>query len=144
MDDRKYFLISRSTERNDYMLFSFLLILASGVPVEEGGTLFIDSTLAITYLSNCLRMDKVYEDGVLQTAYFMIEMMGKLSDTAESDYTDIAIRIPCDPGEEIAAGDSLPLLDRYRVYTNGQILYFSSIQGIFIPYVDFLSERTEL
>ena len=120
------------------MVLPLLLILAAGLEGED--TLYIDHTHAITYLSDCLRLDEAYEDGVLETVRFRIEWMGELPDSTARDYTDIAMT---DPGETVS-DDSLPLLDRFRVYTDGRILYFSSIPGFFIPYEDFLRGRTEL
>ena len=123
------------------MVLPLLLILAAGVEGED--TLYIDHAHAITYLSDCLRLDEAYEVGVLETVWFRIEWMGELPDSTARDYTDIAIREQNVPGETVA-DDSLPLLDRFRVYTDGRILYFSTIPGFYIPYEDFLMGRTDL
>lgn len=125
------------------MVFALLLSLVSGVQAAEGETLYIDHTLALAYLSDCLQRDEAYEDGVLEAACFMIERLDELPDSTKMEYIDIAIRELFDPGMRVA-DDSLPLLDRFRVYTDGRILYFSSIPGFFIPYEDFLRGRTEL
>ena len=125
------------------MVFTLLLILAAGVQAEEEETLYIDRTMAIAYLSDCLLLDEAYEDGVLEVVCFMIEWMDELPDTAVRDYTDIAIRKLFDP-EVLTADDTMPLLDRFRIYTDGRILYFSSIPGFYIPYEDFLKGITDL
>ncbi len=125
------------------MVFALLLILAAGVHAEEAETLYIDHTHAITYLSDCLRFDEAYEDGILEAVCFMIEWMDELPDTAVRDYTDIAIRKLFDP-EVLTADDTMPLMDRFRVYTDGRILYFSAIPGFYIPYEDFLKGITDL
>ena len=125
------------------MVFALLLILAAGVQAEEAETLYIDHTMAIAYLSDCLEFDEAYEEGVLEAVCFMIEWMDELPDTAVRDYTDIAIRELFDP-EVLTADDTMPLMDRFRVYTDGRILYFSPIPGFYIPYDDFLKGRTDL
>ncbi len=125
------------------MVFALLLILAAGVQAEESETLYIDRTMAIAYLSDCLLLDEAYEDGVLEVVCFMIEWMDELPYTAVRGYTDIAIRKPFDP-EVLTADDTMPLLDRFRVYTDGRILYFSPIPGFYIPYEDFLKGTTDL
>ncbi len=125
------------------MVFALLLILVAGLQAEVGETLYIDHTLALAYLSDCLWIDEAYEDGVLEGVCFLIEWMDELPDTTARDYTDIAIRELNEPGVTVAY-DSLPLLDRFRVYTNGRILYFSPIPGFLIPYEDFLMGRTDL
>ncbi len=124
-------------------MLPLLLILVAGIQTEGEETLCIDRTLAITYLSDCLRSDEAYEVGVLETVCFMIEWMDDLPDSTVRDYTDIAIRELFDP-EVPVADDSMPLLDRFRVYTDGRILYFSPIPGFFIPYEDFLLGITDL
>ncbi len=134
-----YVLIRQVRCRN--MVLPLLLILVAGVEGED--TLYIDHAHAITYLSDCLRLDETYEVGVLEAACFMIEWMDELPDSTERDYTDIAIWELFDPGVP-ATDDSLPLLDRFRVYTDGRILYFSPIPGLLIPYEDFLRGRTDL
>ncbi|MCK5115509.1 MAG: hypothetical protein KAR44_02850 [Candidatus Aegiribacteria sp.] len=123
------------------MVLPLLLILVAGVEGED--TLYIDHAHAITYLSDCLRLDEAYEDGVLETVSFMIEWLDDLPDSTVRDYTDIAIRELFDPGEPVA-DDSLPLLDRFRVYKDGRILYSSPIQGFLIPYEDFLRGITNI
>lgn len=124
------------------MIFALVLILVAGVQAEAEETLYIDHTLAIAYLSDCLKFDEAYEDGVLEAVCFMIEWMDELPDSTVRDYTDIAIRELSDLG--MTDDDSLPLLDRFRVYTDGRILYFSQIPGFYIPYEDFLKGRTDL
>ena len=124
------------------MVLPLLLILIAGVETTCEETLYIDSTLAITYLSDCLRLDEAYEDGVLETVCFQIEWMGDPPDSTVRDYTDIAIRELLDLGVEV--DDSLPLLDRFRVYADGWILYYSPIPGFLIPYEDFLLGRTDI
>ena len=123
------------------MVFALLLILVAGGEAEK--TLCIDLTLAVDYLSDCLQRDEVYEDGVLEAVCFMIEWIDELPDSTARNYTDIAIRELFDLGVT-ADDDSLPLLDRFRIYTDGRILYFSPIPGFFIPYEDFLKGRTDL
>ncbi|MEN8208685.1 MAG: hypothetical protein ABFR50_05470 [Candidatus Fermentibacteria bacterium] len=123
------------------MMLFLILILTAGVVGED--TLYIDHNQAVIYLSDCLRVDEAYEDGVLESVCFTIEWMDELPDSTERDYTDITIRELFDPGVSIA-DDSMPLLDRFRVYTDGLILYFSSIPGFYIPYEDFLMGRTDL
>ncbi len=123
------------------MVFALFLILAAGGEAED--TLYIDRTLAVAYLSDCLQIDKAYEDGALETVCFMIEWMDELPDSTERDYTDIAIRELFDPGVPVA-DDLLPLPGRFRIYTDGRILYFSSIPGFLISYEDFLRGITDL
>ncbi len=130
-------------------MLPLLLILIAGVETEGGETLYIDNTLAITYLSDCLRIDEAYEDGVLETVSFLIEWVDELPDSTVRDYTDISLWELSDPGVPVAY-DSMPLLDRFRVYTDGRILYFSPIPGFFIPsspwnrFNDFNDRFTEL
>ncbi len=125
------------------MVLPLLLILIAGVETEGEETLYIDNNLAITYLSDCLRIDEAYEDGVLETVSFLIEWVDELPDSTVRDYTDISLWELSDPGVPVA-DDSMPLLDRFRVYTDGRILYFSPIPGFFIPYEDFLLGITDL
>ena len=125
------------------MVFSLLLILVWGVQAEEEETLYIDNAMALAYLSDCLLLDEAYEDGVLEAACFMIERMDHLPDSTTMDYTDIAIRELHALGVTVD-NDSLPLLDRFRIYTDGRILYYSRIPGFFIPYDDFLKGITDL
>ena len=127
--------------RGENIVYALLLILAAGVEAEE--TIYIDNTNAITYLSDCLRLYEAYEDGVLETVCFMIEWMGDPPDSTVRDYTDIAIRELLDLGVTVE-DDSLPLLDRFRVYTDGRILYYSPIPGFLIPYEDFLKGITDI
>jgi len=100
-----------------------LMILTVNVQAQVGGTLYIYRGQAIGYLSNCLTYDEAYKDGVLDTVYFMIEWL--------DDRPDSTI-------------DSLPLLGRFRVYTDGRILYSSPIFGFLVPYEDFLEGRTDI
>lgn len=124
-------------------MFALLMILAVNVQAQVEGTLYIYRSQAIGYLSNCLVHDEAYEDGVLDAVYFMIEWLDDLPDSMVRDYTDIALRkIPCP--EWTGTVDSLPLLDRFRIYTDGRILYYSPIPGFLIPYEDFLEGRTDL
>lgn len=125
------------------MVFALLLILAAGVQAEEAETLYIDHSMAIVYLSDCLGRDEAYEDGVLEVVCFMIEWMDELPYTAVRDYTDISIRELFDQ-QVLTADDTMPLMDRFRVYTDGRILYFSPIPGFYIPYEDFLKGITDL
>ena len=125
------------------MVLPLLLILIAGVETEGEETLYIDNNLAITYLSDCLRIDEAYEDGVLETVSFLIEWVDELPDSTVRDYTDISLWELSDTGVPVA-DDSMPLLDRFRVYTDGRILYFSPIPGFFIPYEDFLLGITDL
>ncbi len=119
------------------------MILAVNVQAEIGETLCIDRNLAIGYLSDCLLYDEAYEDGVLETAFFTIEWLDSLPDSVARDYTDIAIRELHDP---VGSGtfDSLHLIDRFRIYANGRILYSSPIFGYLVSYEDFLEGRADI
>jgi len=124
-------------------MFALFMILLVNVQAQVEGTLYIYRGQAIGYLSSCLVYDEAYEDGVLDTVYFMIEWLDDLPDSMVRDYADIALREIPYPGWT-GTIDSLPLLDRFRVYTNGRILYYSPIPGFLIPYEDFLEGRTDL
>jgi len=125
------------------MLLPILLILIMGVEAEDVETLYIDHTLAVSYLSDCLRIDEAYEEGILETVSFRIEWPDEPADSTVRDYTDITIWELSDSGVSVV-DDSTLLLDRFRVYTNGRILYFSPIPGFYIPYEDFLRGITEI
>jgi len=125
------------------IVFALLMILAVNVQAQVEGTLYIYRGQAIGYLSNCLTYDEAYEDGVLDAVYFMIEWLDDFPDSTIRDYTDIALREIPYPGWT-GTVDSLPLLDRFRVYADGRILYSSPIFGFLVPYEDFLEGRTDI
>ena len=68
------------------MVLPLLLSFVSGVHAAEGETLYIDHTLALAYLSDCLQRDEAYEDGVLEAACFMIERLDELHDSTTMEY----------------------------------------------------------
>ena len=125
------------------MLTALLMILAVNAQAQVGETLYISRELAIVYLSNCLLYDEAYEDGVLETAFFTVEWLDDLPDSTARDYTDITIRELHGP---VGSGtfDSLHLIDRFRVYSNGRILYISPIFGYLVPYEDFLEGKADI
>ena len=95
------------------------------------------------YLYRCLVEDEAYDLSVLETAVFTVEWLDGMPDCALRDYTDIAMRGPAGPGIVYDSG-ALPLIDRFRVYSDGRILYSSQLMGFLAPYEDFLRGRIDI
>ena len=99
---------------------------------------------AILYLLESLLADEAYEEpGFLETVVFTIENPDENPENEAREYFDIAMR-EYDVPDSVVDLRTLEVLDRFRVYTSGRILYWSTIPGMYIPYEDFLAGRTDL
>lgn len=127
------------------MLTALLVVvmLSSGQEMETDQTRFISRDLAIGFLCDMLIDYGPCDQGFEREITFHIEFTDGLPDSVPRDFTDIALwKAPeheglTEPGE----GE---LVDRFRVYTSGVILYWSELPGMYIQWEDYLEGRTEL
>jgi hypothetical protein len=97
----------------------------------------------IRYLYGTLRGYEVYDPDVLEGMILTVEWLDGMPDCVSRDYTDIAVRGPVAHGR-VHDSESLPLIDRFRVYWYGGIMYSDPVMGFLIPFEDFLEGRTDI
>jgi len=89
--------------------------------------------LLISTLSISGKCGSTFPEGVS----FSIAYLDNLSDDAFRDYYDIAIREVHRPGGQ-GDPDTAPVVDRFRVYDRGEIIWWQPVSGMFVPYEEFL------
>jgi hypothetical protein len=89
--------------------------------------------LLISTLSISGKCGSTFPEGIS----FSIAYLDNLPDDAFRDYYDIAIREVHRPGGH---GDpnTAPVVDRFRVYDRGEIIWWQPVSGMFVPYEEFL------
>ena len=123
-----------------------VLLLVMSLTMQCGGCPGGESYLttedaAIEYLIECLQADSVYEETFPEFMSFTIEQSGGWSEDGAIEFHDVTIRENHLPG---SGGDpnTAPVRDRFRVYLDGKILYYSPLPGMYISYGDFLEGRS--
>lgn len=116
-----------------------LLVLAA-VPADTPP----DGEAMVTYLIMVLEDSGVYEETFPDNVLLIVEEEDSSTcrDSFEH-YFDIALRenhTPETGGDPVTA----PVIDRFRVYRGGEILYFNPVAGMYVPYEDFLEGIMEL
>jgi len=88
---------------------------------------------AIDFLVGALQMSGAYGGGFPEGLSFGIEWMDGMPDDVYRDYYDIAVREvhpvggPGDPNVS-------PVVDRFRVYTRGEVIWWHPLYGEFVPF----------
>jgi hypothetical protein len=87
-------------------------------------------------------IDKLSEDGIYGSSFpeglsFGLAYMDNFPEDVYRDYYDIAIREVHGPG---GSGDpnTAPIVDRFRIYDRGEIIWFQPVIGMFVPYGEIL------
>jgi len=96
-----------------------------------------NSEEAIEYLMTALIWSGIYSSEDLEGFSFGVEWLGEQPEEGYRDYFDIAIREVHQPG---GPGDpnTAPIVDRFRVYTRGEVIWFRMPQGEFVPFEERL------
>jgi hypothetical protein len=92
---------------------------------------------AIEFLISALSVSGKCGSTFPEGVSFSIAYLDNLPDDAFRDYYDIAIREVHNPGGQ---GDpnTAPVVDRFRVYDRGEIIWWQPVYGMFVPYEEFL------
>ncbi len=117
------------------MLALFLMLAPD--PQPDAGTM-------VDYLRNALTAAAVYAEPFPENVMFMVEDEDSSTCSGSFDhFFDIAIR---EKHTAETGGDpnTAPVLDRFRVYIDGTILWWSPLPGMYISWEDFLSGVTGL
>lgn len=96
------------------------------------------------FLQERLEADSVYSETIGEGLLLFVEYEDSTTSTGEpGHYFRIAIRENHEIGGE---GDpnTCPVRDRFKVYTDGRIFWWSPLPGMYIPYCDFIEGVTEL
>ena len=93
---------------------------------------------ALDFLIDKLSEDGIYESSFPEGVSFGLAYMDNMPEDVYRDYYDIAIREVHRPG---GPGDpnTAPIVDRFRIYDRGEIIWFAPVIGMFVPYDDILS-----
>jgi len=92
---------------------------------------------ALDFLIDKLSEDDIYGSSFPEGLSFGIEHLDNSSEDVYRDYYDIAIREVHRPGGE---GDpnTAPIRGRFRIYDRGEIIWFTRVTGMFVPYAEIL------
>lgn len=95
-------------------------------------------------LVDSLQNNSMYPDPFPEDVLIMLE--GEDTSTcidSDDQYFDFAFRENHEPG---GSGDpnTCPVIDRFRVYRNGTIFWFSPLPGMYIPWEDYIAGITGL
>ncbi|MCD4707210.1 MAG: hypothetical protein K8S62_05670 [Candidatus Sabulitectum sp.] len=93
---------------------------------------------ALDFLLERLIEDSVYRSSFPEDLSFGLEYLDNFPEDVYRDYYDIAIREVHRPG---GPGDpnTAPIVDRFRIYHRGEIIWFKPAIGMFLPYEDILN-----
>lgn len=117
------------------MLALFLMLTPD--PPPDAGTI-------VNYLRNVLTQEAVYAEPFPENAMFIIEDEDSTTCSSSFDhFFDIAIR-ENHTAETGGDPNTAPVIDRFRVYIDGTILWWSPLPGMYIPFDDYLNGITEL
>ncbi len=117
------------------MLALFLMLAPD--PQPDAGTM-------VDYLADALVREAVYAEPFPENVMFIVEDEDSTTCSGSFDhFFDIAIR---ENHTAETGGDpaTAPVLDRFRVYIDGTILWWSPLPGMYIPWEDFLNGITGL
>ncbi len=91
----------------------------------------------VDYLVQCLQEDSMYSDPFPGDIMIILER-----EDSTDHYFDFALR----EDHEGGAGDpaTCPVIDRFRVYADGTILWFSPLPGMYISWEDYIAGITGL
>ncbi len=94
---------------------------------------------AIEYLMTALIWSGAYTSDAIEGFSFGVEWLDDLPEDGYRDYFDIAIREVHQPG---GSGDpnTAPVVDRFRVYSRGEVIWFRMPQGEFVPFEERLAD----
>ncbi len=96
------------------------------------------------YLLDCLQNNSMYPDPFPEDVLIFLE---DEDSTACGDslnhYFDITFRENHEIGG-VGDPNTAPVIDRFRVYRDGTILWFSPLPGMYIPWEDYIAGITEL
>ena len=111
------------------------------IPVEAHSSsipvIVHDEYEAIEFLISVLSFSGMYGGVFPEGVSFSIAYLDNLPDEAFRDYYDIAIRevhTPGGPGDPNTA----PIVDRFRIYERGEVIWWQPVFGMFVPYEEFL------
>ena len=92
---------------------------------------------ALDFLIETLSEDGIYESSFPEGLSFGLEYVDDFPEDVYRDYYDIAIREVHRPG---GPGDpnTAPIVDRFRIYDRGEIIWFEPLIGMFVPYEEIL------
>lgn len=103
-----------------------------------------DADTMVNYLENALVRASVYAEPFPDNAMFIVEYEDSTTCVGSFDhFFDIAIR-ENHTAETGGDPDAAPVLDRFRVYVDGTVLWWSPLPGMYIPWDDFVSGITDL
>lgn len=93
---------------------------------------------ALSFLIERLSEDNIYRAAFPEGVSFNREYMDNMPEDAYRDYYDIAIREVHEPG---GRGDpnTAPIIDRFRIYNRGEIIWWQPYMGIYMPYEEKLN-----
>ncbi len=92
---------------------------------------------ALDFLIDKLSEDRIYGSSFPEGFSFNLAYMDNFPEDVYRDYYDIAIREVHGPG---GPGDpnTAPIVDIFRIYDRGEIIWFQPVTGMFVPYDDIL------
>jgi len=118
------------------MMFLLCLLLSPDPPP--------DADTVTGYLITVLTDAMVYEEPFPEHVMFIVENEDSTTCSGSFDhYFDITLREVHTP-ETGGDPNTAPVIDRFRVYIDGPILWWSPLPGMYVPWEDFLRGRTDL
>ena len=104
----------------------------------------ISDVSPVDYLVVALQHDSMYADPFPGDILVFLESEDSTTSVESAEhYFDFVFRENHEPG---GAGDpdTAPVIDRFRVYTDGTIMWFSPLPGMYIPWEDYIAGLTGL
>jgi len=118
------------------MILALFFVLASDPPP--------DASTMVSYLRNVLAREAVYPEPFPENVMFIFEDEDSTTCTGSFDhFFDIVLK--ADQSAKTGVDpNTAPVLDRFRVYIDGTVLWWSPIPGMYVPLEDFINGITEL
>ncbi len=92
---------------------------------------------ALDFLIEKLSEDGIYESSFPEGLSFGLEYMDNYPEDVYRDYYDVAIREVHRPGGPGDPNTAL-VVDRFRIYDRGEIIWFNPVIGMFVPYTEIM------
>ncbi len=92
---------------------------------------------ALDFLIEKLSEDSVYRSSFPEGLSFSPEYIGNIPEDVYRDYYDIAIREVHRSGG-LGDPNTAPIVDRFRIYDRGEIIWFKPVIGMFVLYEEIL------